>query len=613
MSVRDPRRLVDLCGDVEACIDASGVAELLEGLLPRGGRPREISVRTFLVGMLLAVRAGMAPHIEKARWVLSELPAPTRRRLGVIRESGEEITYKQMADMAERLTALVDSSPHFRGEGLTEEECRYREDLLIEVCDKLLAASIPDGVPHAGSYSIDGTNVDSWARPRTKIVNTKNGSIAASHLEDDHEERKKWAETQKKRRDRRRREWPDPTTVRPNGVSGSSRKPRASTTKKYKPNRQRKRWGVADPDSARYEKDGWKRDGKFGFGLEMHSFVMVSEEGEPSIPPFTRHLQLTPHRPENRTVVVEMAKRMAMMGEPLSDAVYDAGYGQYSEINQGLRRAGFDPVFDLWTGHLGVNGQIAGAIVIDGGLYSPGIPKNLRDLRPPPVGTGMKTLNHYQELIEERQRYALRRLGARPDADGTIRYQCPAAAGRVACPIKPSSLGIVTSKGLIVPSNVPAAGAQGDVCRQSSVTIDLDDPLATDRAQGYVGGLYQKHPFGSDAHYDSMRRRAYVEGAFGNIKSEAEQSLRRPSIRVVGRAKVTLFSVMVVVAANLRMGRLWQARQNLLGGGGPTSSPVMRAAAQNMARAEARRKRAARRRGEVRRPARSPVRTRAPD
>lgn len=50
---------------------------------------------------------------------------------------------------------------------------------------------------------------------------------------------------------------------------------------------------------------------------------------------------------------------------------------------------------------------------------------------------------------------------------------------------------------------------------------------------GYVGDLYQKHPFGSDAHYDSMRRRAYVEGAFGNIKNKAEQSLRRPSIRVM--------------------------------------------------------------------------------
>lgn len=59
--------------------------------------------------------------------------------------------------------------------------------------------------------------------------------------------------------------------------------------------------------------------------------------------------------------------------------------------------------------------------VIDSGLYSPGIPELLRNLKPPAVGTGMKELNRYQELIAERRRYALRRLGARPNPDGTIR------------------------------------------------------------------------------------------------------------------------------------------------------------------------------------------------
>lgn len=151
---------------------------------------------------------------------------------------------------------------------------------------------------------------------------------------------------------------------------------------------------------------------------------------------------------------------------------------------------------------------------------------------------------------------------------------------------------------VIAPTDVPAPGAQGDICRQSSVTIDLDDPLAQDRAMGYVGGLYQKHPFGSDAHYDSMRRRAYVEGAFGNIKNEAEQSLRRPSIRVMGRAKMTLVAVIVVAAANLRMGRLWTMRQHRAqaGQGGPVTSAAMAAAikAQNSALARRRRKEAER-------------------
>lgn len=158
------------------------------------------------------------------------------------------------------------------------------------------------------------------------------------------------------------------------------------------------------------------------------------------------------------------------------------------------------------------------------------------------------------------------------------------------------SLGITTSRGIIVPTNVPADGAQGDVCPQTTVTIDLDYPDATGE-MGFVGGLYQKHPFGSDAHYESMRRRSYAESSYSNIKSEAEQSLRRPSIRVMGRTKMTFWTAFITgAAANLRMGRLWHHRQLVAEQraglhNGPVISPAMREAAKARRRAEARRQR----------------------
>src|SRR5690606_29639396 len=129
-------------------------------------------------------------------------------------------------------------------------------------------------------------------------------------------------------------------------------------------------------------------------------------------------------------------------------------------------------------------------------LYSPGIPEALRDIKPPAVATSMKQLDEYQQLIAERQRYALRRVYAKPKADGTMRYECPASAGRVACPLKQKSLTIASSKGVILPTNVPVAGAQGDICKQATITVDLNDPAALEPEMGYVGGLYQKHPFG---------------------------------------------------------------------------------------------------------------------
>lgn len=75
-----------------------------------------------------------------------------------------------------------------------------------------------------------------------------------------------------------------------------------------------------------------------------------------------------------------------------------------------------------------------------------------------------------------------------------------------------------------------------------------------------------------------MRRRSYAESAFSNIKSEAEQSLRRPSMRVMGRTKMTFISVFVTAAANLRLGRIWIRRQHKARHPeqGPALSPAMR-------------------------------------
>ncbi|MFP3883547.1 MAG: hypothetical protein ACLFRT_10950 [Actinomycetota bacterium] len=115
-----------------------------------------------------------------------------------------------------------------------------------------------------------------------------------------------------------------------------------------------------------------------------------------------------------------------------------------------------------------------------------------------------------------------------------------------------------------------------------------------------AGEVFADGPFhsGTDAHYDSMKRRSYVESSYGNIKSEAKQNLRRPSLRVMGRAKMTLIAAFVSAAANLRMGRLWTRRRNQANGGGPASATI-RAAARAQKRAEARRRRKAERREET--------------
>jgi hypothetical protein len=64
--VNDPATLARLL----AVIDASGVPGRLEALLPVGMRPRQLSVRTLLLGMLLTLAAGRPAHLSRVHEAL---------------------------------------------------------------------------------------------------------------------------------------------------------------------------------------------------------------------------------------------------------------------------------------------------------------------------------------------------------------------------------------------------------------------------------------------------------------------------------------------------------------------------------------------------------------
>lgn len=91
---------------LEAIVDASGVAARIEAMLPVGARPRQLRVRTLLVGMLVVATDGRPAHLSRVREALGALPEADRRRLGVIaawRSGPHELTYRQV----ERTFSLV--------------------------------------------------------------------------------------------------------------------------------------------------------------------------------------------------------------------------------------------------------------------------------------------------------------------------------------------------------------------------------------------------------------------------------------------------------------------------------------------------------------------------
>ena len=144
----------------EEVTGASGTAARIEAMLPIGVRRRQLSVRTLLAGMCLALADRRPAHLTRVHRALTSLPASDQLRLGVIaqwKDGPHRLTYRQ----AERTFGLVaDALAKDEPDGLPSAD-------LAGTCDDLLEASVPEKFKDASdSLAVDWTDMDSFARPR---------------------------------------------------------------------------------------------------------------------------------------------------------------------------------------------------------------------------------------------------------------------------------------------------------------------------------------------------------------------------------------------------------------------------------------------------------------
>lgn len=148
---------------LEQIIDTSAVAERVEARLPVGVRPRQLQVRTLLLGMLIVCVDGRPAHLRRVHRALLGLPETEQRRLGILaltRHGAEHrLTYRQIEyTFARVVCALAKDQP----DGAPS-------DALSEVIDGLLEASIQVcGPPASDSLAVDWTALEAWARPPRK-------------------------------------------------------------------------------------------------------------------------------------------------------------------------------------------------------------------------------------------------------------------------------------------------------------------------------------------------------------------------------------------------------------------------------------------------------------
>jgi hypothetical protein len=137
-----------------------------------------------------------------------------------------------------------------------------------------------------------------------------------------------------------------------------------------------------------------------------------------------------------------------------------------------------------------------------------------------------------------------------PDADGYERRSCPALGEHpgLMCPLRETSLSPRDGRAKVLqpPGNPPK------LCRQTAITIAPD-----------IGARYRQDlPHGSPAwHTCYATLRNTIEGLNGYAKDTAHHALAQPGRRRVrGIAAQSIFTALLLLAANIRKIRAWRAR-----------------------------------------------------
>ena len=458
---------------LEGVVDASGIAPRAEALLPSGARARQLSVRTLLLGMMLAAADGRPAHLTRVHRALTALPEDEQRRLGVLadwKNGPHQLTYRQ-AEYTFGLTAraLGKDEP----DGLPSPE-------LQAVCDDLLEASVPPEFKNAGSsLAVDWSDLESFSRPP------------------------------------------------PHGTSDCA-DPEAS-------------WG--------HRKNNLLHDeDELFFGYYLSAAITVPDEQGLPVPELARRMSLSSCRHNPVPVFTGVLTAMPGGGIPLGDVLADSGYSHRIPRHWAapLRAAGAQLVQDLHPHDRGPKGTHDGAIISNGNLYCPVTPRTLLETGPLARTASPAQAAAHDAKTAEAARYKLGRLTS-DDADGYHRVACPAAAGKIRCPLRSASMALDRDRPEILqpPEHPPAC------CAQQTITVPAD----------VLAKTAQKHDYPSAAWRRSYSRRSGAERGFATAKDPASNDITRGWCRLMGLTSLMLFTVTLLTVRNQRILRAWDARQ----------------------------------------------------
>jgi hypothetical protein len=306
----------------------------------------------------------------------------------------------------------------------------------------------------------------------------------------------------------------------------------------------------ADPEASwGHRKNNLLRsENELFYGYYLSAGIMMAEENGPAVPELARRATVSSCRHDPVRAFAPVLTALPGQGIPLGDILDDCGYAHRDAGAWAipLRAAGAQLVQDLHPHDRGPKGTHDGAIIANGNLYCPCTPRTLLELGPLARTAAKEQAADHDRKTGELARYKLGRLTA-DDTDGYHRVQCPAAIGKIRCPLRPASMTLDRDRPEILhPPEHPQA-----CCAQQTITVPPDVNAKT----------RQKHDYPSAAWRRSYARRTGAERGFATAKDPASNDIARGWCRLMGLMPLMLFVTTLLVVRNQRILTAWNTRQ----------------------------------------------------
>lgn len=549
-------------------VKSTGVGELLDRHCRssnRGRKKQGLDGALYYALQLTAVFTTGQATVERMYVIAQSLPLNTRIEFGIVaykdKTKVRDLTRKQLYGMTEGLgrnltytTACLTETerrlPEPDREELLQNRQAERHAVVNDIVTRLLKGTHLITIEH-GAYAIDDTSIWAWSKAPRGSRHKEGGEDRPLADEDNTEAPPHDASAQEPDAEGT----PDILIVAEEAVD---RRNPAS-------------WLC--PDAAWGGKTA-KSGAQVGiYGYKAHVIVNTNDPArEATLPVLIQALELTPANADIVDVslrLVDQIRDRAPFVRLIGDRHY--GYKRYDRWAMELWRRRIHQVLDLRVDKPGAMDQY-GSKVIDGRPHCPGMATHLETLTPSEDPTAQA---EFRNQIAHREKFALRMVkgplaspsktaaGENDPRLGVTRWQCPAVAGTVGCPLRQGTVALARQTGAPVVPHPPQAEAGQDLppcCSQQTIQIEAGTPMK----------YLQEDYWGSERWELAYALRSAVEAVFGNIKNRGTEDVRRGFVQVVGLPLVTLAVAAAAACYNIRI-----LEKHGRATGGPIDSPLM--------------------------------------